>query len=149
MSNLKDRLKEYEGTIAYQTKIGTFKDGKFWTYKDSLGFPTIGYGRLLTHGESYPNGITEAEADELLDHDIMIAQHNLDTLDIWLPSDWRDFMVIMMFQLGLSGVHKFKKMLAALKIKDYPEAIRQAKDSLWYKQTPNRVDAMIAVLTNK
>ncbi|HDC4765008.1 TPA: glycoside hydrolase family protein [Enterobacter cloacae] len=109
----------------------------------------MGYGHLITRGESYPDGITEVQAEELLDHDIMIAQHNLDTLDIWLPNDWRDFMVIMIFQLGLAGVCKFKLMLKALKEKNYPEAIKQAKNSRWYQQTPNRVDQMIAALTNK
>lgn len=149
MSDLKTRLKEYEGTKQYQAKLKYYRNDKFYPYSDSLGFQTIGYGHLITHGESYPNGITEAQAEALLDHDILIAQHNLDTLNIWLPSDWRDFMVIMIFQLGLGGVQKFQKMLKALKEKNYPEAIKQAKDSRWYKQTPNRVDQMIAALTNK
>lgn len=55
----------------------------------------------------------------------------------------------MTFQLGIGGVKKFRKMLAALKAHDYPEAIKQAMDSLWYRQTPNRVNSMIAVLKNK
>ncbi|BBW22637.1 MAG: glycoside hydrolase family protein [Enterobacter sp.] len=149
MSDLKTRLKEYEGTKAYQAKLKYYRNEKFYPYADSLGFQTIGYGHLITRGESYPDGITEVQAEELLDHDIMIAQHNLDTLDIWLPNDWRDFMVIMIFQLGLAGVCKFKLMLKALKEKNYPEAIKQAKNSRWYQQTPNRVDQMIAALTNK
>lgn len=149
MSDLKTRLKQYEGTKEYQATLKYYRNDKFYPYADSLGYQTIGYGHLITHGESYPNGITEVQAEELLDHDIMIAQHNLDTLDIWLPNDWRDFMVIMIFQLGLAGTMKFKKMLKALKEKNYPEAIKQAKDSHWYKQTPNRVDQMIAALTNK
>jgi len=149
MSDLKTRLKEYEGTIAYQKKVGYYRDGKFYVYKDSLGYPTIGYGHLLTYGESYPNGITDAQAEALLDRDIQTAIHNVEALNIWLPSDWRDFMVIMVFQLGLGGVQKFQKMLKALREKNYPEAIKQAKDSLWYKQTPKRVDQMIAALTNK
>lgn len=149
MSDLKTRLKEYEGTVAYQKKVGFYRDNKFYPYADSLGFQTIGYGHLITRGESYPNGITEAEAEALLDRDIQTAVHNVDTLNIWLPTDWRDFMVIMVFQLGLGGVQKFQKMLKALREKNYPEAVKQAKDSRWYKQTPNRVDQMIAALTNK
>lgn len=149
MSDLKTRLKAYEGSIAYQKKLGYYRDGKFYVYSDSLGYPTIGYGHLLTRGESYPNGITEAEAEALLDRDIQTAVHNVDALNIWLPTDWRDFMIIMVFQLGLGGVQKFQKMLKALREKNYPEAVKQAKDSRWYKQTPNRVDQMIAALTNK
>jgi lysozyme len=66
-----------------------------------------------------------------------------------MPKDWQGFMIIMIFQLGLSGTMKFKKMIEALRDANYPEAIKQAKDSLWYRQTPNRVNAMIAQLTNK
>ena len=35
-------------------------------YKDTAGFPTIGYGHKLLPGESFPNGITEDEALALL-----------------------------------------------------------------------------------
>jgi hypothetical protein len=37
-------------------------------------------------------------------------------------------------------------MIAALQVNNYPEAIKQMRDSLWYRQTPNRVDAMIKEL---
>ena len=149
MSELKERLKEYEGTKAYQGKLNYFRNGKFWTYRDTNNFSTIGYGHLLKKSETFPNGITELEADKLLDDDIAIATRNLSNLNLSLSPDWNDFMIIMIFQLGLGGVQKFKKMLAALRDKNYHEAIRQAKDSLWYRQTPNRVDQMINVLTNK
>jgi hypothetical protein len=65
-----------------------------------------------------------------------------------VPDDWNDFLIIMTFQLGINGVKKFKRMMTALKAKNR-EAIVQAKDSLWYRQTPNRVDDMIRQLTNK
>lgn len=42
MSDLKARLKEYEGTKEYQAKLKYFKNGKFYPYADSLGFRTIG-----------------------------------------------------------------------------------------------------------
>ena len=44
--NLRERLKEYEGTKAYQTKLGYYRDGTFRVYKDSLGKNTIGHGHL-------------------------------------------------------------------------------------------------------
>ncbi|HBW1972340.1 TPA: glycoside hydrolase family protein [Klebsiella pneumoniae] len=147
--DLKNRLISYEGSIAYQTKVGYFKNGKFWTYKDSLGYPTIGYGRLLKPGESYPNGITPEQAERMLEEDISTAKSAVRSLGLDLPSDWQDFMTIMVFQLGLSGTFKFRKMIQALRDKNYKEAIVQAKDSLWYKQTKSRVDQMIAELTNK
>ncbi|WP_421670300.1 glycoside hydrolase family protein [Rahnella sp. EDr1-12] len=146
---LADRLKEYEGTKQYQQTLGYFRNDKFYTYKDSLNFSTIGYGHLLTKSEVYPYGISEDKANALLNQDIKIARMQYYKLELDLPQDWQDFMIIMIFQLGYAGVLKFRKMITALKVKDYKEAIVQAKDSLWYKQTPNRLNQMIAVLTNK
>ncbi|MCR4236805.1 glycoside hydrolase family protein [Klebsiella aerogenes] len=129
--------------------MGYYRNGMFRVYKDSLGFPTIGYGHLLKPGESFPNGITEETADKILYDDMVSARSDSYKLGLDLPSDWQDFMVLMVFQLGITKTRQFKKMIAALKKGDYKEAVVQAKSSAWYVQTPNRVDAMIADLTNK
>jgi len=147
--DLKYRLKEYEGTKQYQSKMKYFRDGKFYPYKDSLGFSTIGYGHLISGYEDYSAGITEAQADAILENDIQKAQNEYKTLGLNVPSDWENFLIIMIFQLGLGGVKKFKKMLEALRVQNYKEAVVQAKDSLWYRQTPYRVMDMIAQLKNK
>lgn len=147
--DIKTRLKEYEGTVAYQAKMKYYRNGKFYPYNDSEGFATIGYGHLIKRGEDFSTGLTEAQADALLDKDIAIARTNLKVLQLTLPDDWNDFIIIMIFQLGLGGVQKFRKMIAALKTQNYSEAIKQAKDSLWYRQTPNRIDSMISQLRNK
>lgn len=147
--DLKQRLKQYEGTKQYQAKLGYFKNGKFWPYKDSLGYSTIGYGHLISNGEQFSTGITEEEADKLLSRDLAKVIMQVQTLGLNIPDDWNDFIIIMAFQLGVAGVLKFRKMLEALKVQNYSEAIRQAKDSLWYRQTPNRVNDMIKQLKNK
>ncbi|MGV6354673.1 glycoside hydrolase family protein [Escherichia coli] len=146
---LREKLKVYEGTKEYQAHMGYYCNGKFWVYKCSENKDTIGYGHLLKASESFSNGINEDEADKLLDKDIGIAKRDLSTLNLKLPQDWEDFMVIMIFQLGLGGTKKFKKMIIALQNNNYTEAIKQAKDSLWYRQTPNRLDQMIKDLINK
>lgn len=129
--------------------MGYYRNGMFRVYKDSLGFPTIGYGHLLKPGESFPNGITEETANKFLYDDMVSARNDSYKLGLALPNDWQDFMVLMVFQLGITKTRQFKKMIAALKKGDYKEAVVQAKSSAWYVQTPNRVDAMIADLTNK
>lgn len=48
----------------------------------------------------------------------------------------------MIFQLGLAGTSKFKKLLAAAKNGDRIGMRRESIDSLWYKQTKSRVDDM-------
>ncbi|EOI1328030.1 glycoside hydrolase family protein [Citrobacter koseri] len=149
--DLKDRLIIYEGTKEYQMTRGYYKNGKFWMYKDSEGYDTIGYGHLVLNSEreKFKNGITPMDADLLLAWDIDRTKRDVATLGLSLPKDWEDFMIIMTFQLGLGGVKKFKKMIAALKAQNWKEAINQAKDSLWYRQTPNRLNDMIKQLKNK
>lgn len=149
--DLKDRLIIYEGTKEYQMTRGYYKNGKFWMYKDSEGYDTIGYGHLVLNSEreKFKNGITPMDADLLLAWDIDRTIRDVATLGLSLPKDWEDFMIIMTFQLGLGGVKKFKKMIAALKAQNWKEAINQAKDSLWYRQTPNRLNDMIKQLENK
>lgn len=143
--DLVNKLKEYEGTKAYQTKLKYFRDGKFYPYKDSRGYPTIGYGHLVLANENYSQGLTEQQADALLLNDIAIARRGVEALKLNLPSDsrWNDFLVMMVFQLGLTKTRGFKRFLAALSSKNYATAILEVKDSNWYRQTPNRVDSMI------
>lgn len=139
------KLKEYEGTKTYQMYKGYYKNGKFRVYKDSLGYDTIGYGHLVKSGENFENGLTDVEADALLLADIGTARVEVDQLRLGLPidSNWNDFMVLMVFQLGITKTNQFKKFLTALRAGNYATAIAEVKDSNWYRQTPNRVNKMI------
>lgn len=149
--DIKQRLINYEGTKEYQKVKGYFKQDKFWMYKDTESHLTIGYGHkvLPNEMEKYKNGISAIDADLLLAWDIDRTKKDLATLGLSVPKDWEDFLIIMTFQLGLGGVKKFRKMIEALKQCQWSEAVKQAKDSLWYRQTPNRVNAMIQELKNK
>ena len=52
----------------------------------------------------------------------------------------------MVFQLGIGGVSKFKKMWEALSKGDYGEASVQMMDSRWAKQTPKRAESLSAIM---
>ena len=54
----------------------------------------------------------------------------------------------MCFNIGYSGLMKFKKMWFALGNKDYPEAARQAKDSAWYTQVGNRGKRNVEIIAS-
>lgn len=151
MADIKERLRLYEGTADFQRTLGYYRQGKFYMYKDTEGYWTIGYGHKVLPNEmqKYKDGISAMDADLLLAWDIDRTKKDLATLGLVLPKDWEDFMIIMTFQLGLGGVKKFRKMIAAIKVQNWKEAIVQAKDSLWYRQTPNRLNAMIQELKNK
>ncbi|PLE59133.1 lysozyme [Klebsiella variicola] len=141
--DLKDRLIRYEGTKEYQRTLGYYRNDKFYPYKDSLGYLTVGYGHLVQKCEDFTNGISAIDADILLAKDIDKAKKQLSTLNLGvLPRDIEDYLVIMLFQLGLGGVKKFKKLLAAARIGDRNGIRRESVDSLWYRQTPNRVKDM-------
>ena len=49
----------------------------------------------------------------------------------------------MIFQLGPKGVSKFKKMFFYLNKKQKYMTCLEMMDSLWYKQTPQRVHDLI------
>lgn len=101
VADLKERLIKYEGSLEYQKYKGYFKNDKFYPYKDSLGYLTIGYGHLIQKGEEYSNGLSRIDADILLTNDIEKAKKQLKTLDLGvLPRDIEDYLVIMLFQLG-------------------------------------------------
>lgn len=106
------QLKIFEGTKEYQKYIGYYRNGRFQVYKDHLGYPTIGYGHLIKKGESFPNGLTDEEAEALLIKDIAIAENDYRTLNLNLPSvsRWHDFMIMMLFQVGLTKTRGFKKL---------------------------------------
>ena len=54
----------------------------------------------------------------------------------------------MVFQLGKTGVSKFKNMWKALSALEYSTAASEMLDSRWAKQTPNRAQAMSAQMAS-
>ena len=132
-------VKEHEG---FRSKV----------YLDTLGKRTVGYGHLCVedHWEDdkeYEWGYLEeilikdlreaiAGADEL------IEQHNCKDL----KGAAKEVIVEMIFQLGKTGVSKFKKMWEALSEYNYIGASFEMLDSKWANQTPNRAKKMAALM---
>jgi len=116
-------------------------------YECTAGKITIGYGRNIED-----NGITREEAEILLSNDIKGTFCELETKFDWfllMPDDKQAVLINMCFNLGLTRLLKFKKMLAALKVKDYKEASIQMLDSKWAEQVGERAtrlsDAMARI----
>ena len=57
-----------------------------------------------------------------------------------------EILIEMVFQLGKTGVSKFRKMWDALSEKNYIGASYELLDSRWAKQTPNRAKDMAQVM---
>ena len=107
-------------------------------YKDSSGILTIGYGHNLEYGIS--KKIAEAIFDEDFDNTLGILNDVLEEHDIRfedLPYTVKIALMDMTFNLGYK-VREFKKMLEAIKVKDWMKASNEALASLWAKQVKNR-----------
>jgi lysozyme len=137
---LKERIKEHEG---YRNTI----------YKDSLGFATIGYGHLVTPEDHYKEDIEypKSELDAQFEVDFQTAKAHTEKLIndnnvAELLFNAKCVLIEMVFQLGVGGVSKFKKMWSALQEQDYNEASIQMLDSRWAKQTPLRANSLAQVM---
>lgn len=70
-------------------------------YKDAAGLWTIGYGHLITQGESFPMPITQEQADNILRMDLIPAQRTVNILvDTPLPQHGFDALVSLVFNIG-------------------------------------------------
>lgn len=71
-------------------------------YKDQAGIPTIGYGHVIKPNESYLyDGITEAQATELLRQDLKEAEDAVNrSIDVPLQQNEFDALVSLVFNIG-------------------------------------------------
>jgi lysozyme len=112
-------------------------------YKDSLGYLTIGYGRLIDKAKN--GGISESEAEYLLANDVNGVY---EALNRSIPSfkqlnEARQGVLLnMAFQMGVHGLMQFKSTLNLIELGDYDAAADNMLKSLWASQTPNRANEM-------
>jgi lysozyme len=123
-------------------------------YKDTEGLWTFAIGRCLE-----TNPLTSAEWKYLLDtHQLSVSisktaanwlmirqldaceQQCMLVFDFWndLNEVRQDALVEMCYQMGMERLQGFKKMLAAIRSKNWPVVNAEALDSRWARQTPER-----------
>jgi lysozyme len=115
-------------------------------YKDSLGYLTIGWGRMIDPERG--GGISRAEADFLLQNDL--AQDET-TAKAFFPnfdslSDNRKAVLMDMAHNLRNGLHAFKGMRAAIAAGDFHKAADEMMDSLWAKQVKSRADRLAQMM---
>lgn len=114
---------------------------RFHAYKDSEGYWSIGYGRLIDG--RLGGGISLDEAKYLLHNDVTRTLMELDNAFPWwrgLKEPARRALANQAFNLGLPRLTGFKNMLAALEAHDYARAAEEALDSEWADQVKGRAD---------
>ena len=131
MKDLLNRIKHHEG---YRSRV----------YKCTEGYDTIGYGFA----------IKDLEMDEDIAEEILIrkveklikrVRSKFDWLDS-VPREVQGVLVEMSYQMGLSGVSKFKKALHAMQMFQWKLAATELLDSRWAKQTPNRAKELSDII---
>ena len=139
MDRLLESVKKHEG---YRNKV----------YLDTLGKRTVGVGHLCV--EDFWEDDKEYEEKFLmtiLEHDLstaikgandLMAEHGC--MDI--NEKAHEILIEMVFQLGKTGVSKFKNMWKALSELNYVGASYEMLDSKWAKQTPNRAKSMAKIM---
>lgn len=104
------------------------------------GHPTIGYGRALD-----VRGITQAEAQTLLENDVQIAIAKVITALPWAASlNGARFSVLvnMAFNMGLGGLLGFADTLAKVRSADYAGAAQGMLASRWARQVGARAQRL-------
>lgn len=130
LENLNKQLRLDEGAVKH-------------AYQDSLGFWTIGVGRLIDKRKG--GGLSQEEISYLLDNDIRNKSEALFKALPWLktaPEPVQGALVNMAFQLGVTGILGFTTTLDLIKAGKYKEASEQMLKSKWAVQTPNRAKKM-------
>lgn len=108
---------------------------RLFPYLDTQNKWTIGFGRNLSQ-----KGISHSEANFMFDNDIKESLSELRALDwySYQPKPVQNALLNMHFNLGLSKLLKFKRMIAAIKNKNYTKAAHEALDSRWATQVGER-----------
>lgn len=124
-----------------------------YAYKDSLGYLTIGVGRMIDKAKG--GGLAPDEIDYLLANDVKRSMAELDKSLPW----WRNLseprqrvLVNMCFNLGIgssalgTGLLGFKNTLAMIQVGDYEGAADGMLHSKWARQVGDRAMRLSAMM---
>ncbi|WP_428045727.1 glycoside hydrolase family protein [Candidatus Avelusimicrobium fimicolum] len=112
-------------------------------YKCPSGHLTIGYGHNLEHG------ISIEAAELLLRQDIEIAAKQVKNAFILWPklTEARFYVLVdMTFNMGISRLCGFKKMLTAVEQGDYQTAAKEMLASKWAVQVGRRAAELSKIM---
>lgn len=124
--NVADQLRRDEGCVLH-------------AYQDTLGYTTIGVGRLIDARKG--GGISEEEATFLLNADILRVQASLQKALPWFQSldeARQGVLTNMAFNLGVGGLLAFTTTLGHVRAGRYGEAAETMLQSRWAQQVPAR-----------
>ena len=139
LDNLKEMIVKHEG---HEPRV----------YKCSNGFDTIGYGFAIKD-----LFFDKETSDFVLDKKIrgILGGINADEddWDTWFwdkPQAIREVLINMIYQIGFSGVRKFKKTIRYIKEDNFSLAAEEMLDSKWARSdSPNRAKELSDIVKSQ
>ena len=128
-----NRIKVHEG---FRNKV----------YKCTEGFDTIGFGFAIKDLE-----LDEDIAEQILMDKLDKLTHKIQDKFPWVemaPDTVGEVLVEMAYQMGVSGVSKFKRTLKYMEHHNWTRAAEEMLDSKWHRQTPNRAKELSNIIRN-
>lgn len=113
-------------------------------YTDTVGKLSIGVGRNLTD-----RGLSDDEITYLLQNDINLVIDDLNRALPWwveLSPVRQRVMANMCFNLGISRLKGFTRMLAAMRRKDFAAAAAEMRGSKWAEQVGARAERLARLM---
>ena len=135
LANLKEMIAKHEG---HEPRV----------YKCPNGFDTIGYGFAIKD-----LFMDKEICDFILDRYIRAILVNIKANDDWDQWFWdkpqvvKEVLVNMIYQIGFSGVRKFRKTIQYIKDDNFLLAGEEMLDSKWAKSdSPNRAKELSDII---
>jgi lysozyme len=127
-------------------QLQTDEGCKLYAYTDTLGFLTIGYGRLIDRRKG--GQISLDEAAYLLQNDVSRVTRQLEQYAWYSGQDSvrQAALANMAFNLGTEGLLHFPHFLGYMLVKDYVSAIKELTDTPWHTQVGVRADRIINLI---
>ena len=138
LNSLKEQIAKHEG---YEPKV----------YKCTNGYDTIGYGFAIK--DLY---MDKEVADLILDQKINKILKRISADEDW--GDWflekpqaiQEVLINMIYQIGFSGVKKFRKTIQYIKDDNFLMASEEMLDSKWAKSdSPNRAKELSEIVKSQ
>ena len=138
LANLKEMIARHEG---YEPRV----------YKCTNGYDTIGYGFAIK--DLYMN---KEVSDLILDQKIQEMLKRILSDKDWgewfseKPQHIQEVLINMIFQIGFSGVKKFRKTIQYIKDDNFLLASEEMLDSKWAKSdSPNRAKELSDIIKSQ
>ena len=138
LDNLKEMIAKHEG---YEPRV----------YKCTNGYDTIGYGfaiKDLYMSKEVANLILDRKIRDILDR--IKGNEDWDEWFLDKPKNVQEVLINMIFQIGFTGVRKFKKTIQYIKDNNFLLASEEMLDSKWARSdSPNRAKELSDIIKSQ